>query len=85
MHYRRSLENHHDTRFQTKMGKIYTRDQTKMAQKPNHPFGGMYLYGLYNGVPPLHPIVCVLFTYLFCIFFSLLLFYLSTLCKKYHL
>ena len=32
IHSRSSLENH--TRFQTKMGKVYTRFQTKTAQKP---------------------------------------------------
>ena len=36
MHSRGSLEN--NTRFQTKMGKVYSRFQTKKAQKP-HPFG----------------------------------------------
>ena len=49
-----SLENH--TRFQTKIGKVYTRFQTKTAQKP-YPMGGgtyRYLYGLYKGVPT-HP------------------------------
>ena len=33
MRSRSSLENH--TRFQTKMGKVYTRFQTKTAQKPD--------------------------------------------------
>ena len=33
IHSRSSLENH--TRFQTKMGKVYTRFQNKTAQKPN--------------------------------------------------
>ena len=32
IHSRSSLENH--TRFQTKMGKVYTYFQTKTAQKP---------------------------------------------------
>ena len=32
IHSRSSLENH--IRFQTKMGKVYTRFQTKAAQKP---------------------------------------------------
>ena len=32
IHSRSSLENH--TRFQTKMGKVYTRFQIKAAQKP---------------------------------------------------
>ena len=36
VHSRSSLENH--TRFQTKMGKVYTRFQTKTAQKP-YPMG----------------------------------------------
>ena len=44
-----SLENH--TRFQTKMGKVYTRFQTETAQKPSQR-DGTYLYGLYKGVPP---------------------------------
>ena len=44
-----------------------------------------HTYMAYTTESSLPPIVCVLFTYLFCIFFSLPLFYLSTLCKKYHL
>ena len=36
IHARSSLEN--PTRFQTKMGKVYTRFQTKTAQKP-YPMG----------------------------------------------
>ena len=36
IHSRSSLKNH--TRFQTKMGKVYTRFQTKTAQKP-YPMG----------------------------------------------
>ena len=44
-----SLENH--TRFQTKMGKVYTRFQTETAQNPSQR-DGTYLYGLYKGVPP---------------------------------
>ena len=52
-----SLENH--TRFQTKIGKVCTRFQTKTAQEP-YPMGGgggtyRYLYGLYKGVPTLPP------------------------------
>ena len=43
-----ALENH--TRFQTKMGKVYTRFQTKTAQKPAR-WGSTYLYSLYKGVP----------------------------------
>ena len=52
IHSRSSLENH--TWFQTKMGKVYTRFQTKMAQKPYPMGGGTYLYSLYKGVnsPP---------------------------------
>ena len=46
---RSSLKNH--TRFQTKMGKVYTRFQTKTAQKPD-PVGDTYLYSLCKGVPP---------------------------------
>ena len=48
IHSRSSLENH--TRFQTKMGKIYNRFQTKTAQNPTR-WGGTYLNGLYKGVP----------------------------------
>ena len=39
VHSRSSLENH--TRFQTKMGKVYTRLQTKTAEKP---FGAAHRY-----------------------------------------
>ena len=39
IHSHSSLENH--TRFQTKMGKVYTRLQTKTAQKP-HPRGAAH-------------------------------------------
>ena len=47
---RSSLKNH--TRFQTKMDKVYTRFQTKTAQKP-YPLGWhLRIYALYNGVPP---------------------------------
>ena len=49
IHSRSTLENH--TRFHAKKGKVYTRFQTKTAQKP-YPMGGTYLYGLYKGVPP---------------------------------
>ena len=46
---RSSLENH--TRFQTKMGKVYTRFQIKKAQ--NHTlWGGTYQYSSYKRVPP---------------------------------
>ena len=44
---RSSPENH--IRFQTKMGKVYTRFQTKTAQKP-YPMGRQI--SLYKGVPP---------------------------------
>ena len=44
---RTSLENH--TRFQTKMGKVYTRFQIKKAQKP-YPLE--WQYSLYKRVPP---------------------------------
>ena len=47
IHSRSSLENH--TRFDTDMGKVYTRFQTKTAQNPTR-WGGMYLYGFYEGV-----------------------------------
>ena len=40
IHSRSSLENH--TRFQTKMGKVYTRFQNKTAQKPTR-WDGTYL------------------------------------------
>ena len=49
IHSRKSLEN--QTRFQTKMGKVYTYFQTKKAQNPTR-WGGTYLYGLYKGVTP---------------------------------
>ena len=50
IHSRSYLENH--TRFQTKMGKVFTRFQTKTARKP-FPLKQMYLvYGLLKGVPP---------------------------------
>ena len=42
------------TRFQTKMGKVYTRFQTKTTQNPTR-WGGTYPYGVYKGVPPLLP------------------------------
>ena len=47
IHSRSSLENHN--RFQTTMGKVYTRFQTKTAQR--NPTG-TYLDSLYKGVPP---------------------------------
>ena len=46
IHNRTFFVNH--TRFQTKMGKIYSRFQTKTAA--TH-WVGTYLYGLYKGVP----------------------------------
>ena len=47
---RSSLKNH--TQFQTKMGKVDTRSQTKTAQKL-YPLGWhLRIYALYNGVPP---------------------------------
>ena len=49
-HPRSSLNNH--TWLQTKMGKDYTRFQTKQRKNPTL-WGGTYLYGLYKGVPPL--------------------------------
>ena len=47
IHSRSSLKNH--TRFQTKMGKVYTRFQTKTAQKP---FSMGDIYSLFKGVLP---------------------------------
>jgi len=50
---RNSLENH--ARFQTKVGKVYTRFQTKTAKKSPQNltrWGGTYLYSLCKGVPP---------------------------------
>ena len=54
IHNRSSFVNH--TRFQTKLGKIYTRFQTKTGQKP-YPLGRHkpILYGLFTGVPPPPP------------------------------
>ena len=48
---RSSLESH--TRFQTKMGKVYTRFQTQTAQRP-YAMGqpGTYLYSLYLTIIP---------------------------------
>ena len=43
-----SLENR--TRYKAMMVNIYTRFQTKTAQKP-YSLGGTYLYSLYRGVP----------------------------------
>ena len=44
------LEN--QTQFQTKMGKVYTRFQTKKAQKPYSLWQHIPINGLYNGVRP---------------------------------
>ena len=49
IHSRSSLENH--TRFQTKMGKIYTRFRPKRRIIPTR-WDVTYLYDLYKGVPP---------------------------------
>ena len=46
---RSSLENL--TRFQTKMGKVYNRFQTKRPKNPTL-WGSTYLYGLYKRPPP---------------------------------
>ena len=49
------------------MGKVYTRFQTKTAQKKPTRWGGTYLYGLYKGASPgieeIHVIV-IAFVYL---------------------
>ena len=51
VHSRSSLKNH--TRFQTKMGEVYTRFQTKTAQKPYHwEWHIPKIYILYKEVPP---------------------------------
>ena len=49
VHSRSSLKNH--TRFQTKMGKVYTCFQTKRRKNPTL-CGCTYLYNLYKGIPP---------------------------------
>ena len=46
---RSSLKKH--TRFQTKLGNVYTRFQTTTAQNPTR-WGDTYLYSLYKGVHP---------------------------------
>ena len=46
----RSHDNH--TQFLTKMFKIYTRFQTKTAQKPYIPFGAAHTYTPYIGEYP---------------------------------
>ena len=65
IHSRSSLENH--TRFQTKMGKVYTRFQTKTAQKP-YPMG-QHIPVAYMGEYPPPPLPGV---YLRRSFFTLL-------------
>ena len=65
-HYRSSLENH--TRFQTKMGKIYTLFQTKTAAHT-------YMAYITEYPPPPHPsaprwCVCYLLAYLYSFFFA---------------
>ena len=47
---RDSLENH--TRFQTKMGKVYTRFQTKTAQKPYLTGRHISIWLIYWSTPP---------------------------------
>ena len=59
IHSRSSLENH--TRFQTKMGKVYTRFQTKTAQKP-YPMGrDIPIWLIYGSTPPEQCIFKVIF------------------------
>ena len=48
IHSSSSLEKH--SRFQTKMGKVYTRFRPKRRRNPTR-WGGTYLYGSYKGVP----------------------------------
>ena len=55
MHSRSSLEN--PTRFQTKMGEMYTRFQTKTAQK-KYPLGQHILPAYIREYPPTLPSVC---------------------------
>ena len=43
------------TRLQTKMGKVYTRFQTKSVQKPFPMVRHIPVYSLYNGVLPRPP------------------------------
>ena len=59
IHFHSSLKNY--TRFQAKIGKVYTcfngyrlTLKNKMFQNP-HPLGYTHLYGLYRGVPHPHP------------------------------
>ena len=52
IHSRSSLVNH--TRFQTKIGKVYTQEGAypfSDRKGPKTRWGGKYLYGLYKGVP----------------------------------
>ena len=61
IHSRNSLENH--TRFQTKMGKVYTRFQTKTPQKP-YPMGRHIPKWLIEGSTPPPPppgVICDIF------------------------
>ena len=60
IHSRSSLKSH--TRFQTKMGKVYTRFQTKRAQKP-YPMGNTYLYSYIREYPPGLNYASVVFTF----------------------
>ena len=56
IHSRSSLKN--QTRFQNKIGKVYTRFQTKMPQKPyplRRHVGCTHLYSLFKKVPPPPP------------------------------
>ena len=50
IHSRKSLENH--TRVEAKMGKVYTRFQTKTAKKTPHPMGRNIPIWLIKAVPP---------------------------------
>ena len=50
IHSRSSLENH--TRFQTKMGKVYTRFQTKTAQTPYLTGRHISIWLIYWSTPP---------------------------------
>ena len=57
IHFLSFLENH--TRFQTEVGKVYTRFQTKTRKKPTL-CNGTYRIGLYKGSPPGFLIICAL-------------------------
>ena len=58
IHSRKSLGNH--TRVQTKMGKVYTRFQTKLGANTLPDLAAHTVYGLYKGValppPPRDPV-----------------------------